>query len=444
MNDPHNIGAEQSVIGAILLQPRLFEDVNLRPEDFYTESHRLLWATISKMLIGRHEVDVITVANAMPQADLERVGGLAYIGELANNAVAANVKTYARIIREKSLTRALMAAAVEIREIAEYADMPIAERIEQAQRLLSNIDNPTEGQLVSMPEGLRGVISAIERRREGEEQGLMTGFLDLDKATHGLRPGHLIYIAGRPGMGKTAIAMNIATNVAKASKRVLVVSMEMGVSELLERVIASTAKIRMDAIQSGELDDDELNGLVATTSRLIEQHIELIDKGGMSLNEVVSAARNAKRKMHGLDLIVIDYLQLMSGSGDNRNGQVEQISRGLKALAKELACPIICLSQLSRKCMDRTDKRPQMSDLRDSGSIEQDADLVLMMYRDEEYNPGENVGLAEMIVAKNRHGRTPRIALTWAGEFCRFDNHYGPLPALERGKPKAQKHLSSF
>ncbi|WP_083518448.1 replicative DNA helicase [Dechloromonas denitrificans] len=432
-----HIESEQSVLGGLLIDPKAFDHVDrLQESDFYREDHRLIFRHIVMMLAERQPVDVVTVAESLVSAGVDEDStGLAYLGELAANTPSAtNIRRYAAVVSEKRALRDLLAASAQIADIANAeGSKPADQRIDEAQavvfalaerRIEGSEDPETIGAL------LPSVIEDIQARydRGGAITGLSTGFTDLDAKTCGLNPGDLVIVAGRPSMGKTAFALNVAEHVAvNEDKPALVFSMEMGKKQLSERSIASIGRVSMNALRSGQMSDDEWTRMSFALGKLFNAPLLIEDAPALTVTQMRSRARRAAKK-NGLSLIVVDYIQLASGdSASMKNGSREQevssVSRGLKALAKEFNCPVIALSQLNRKVDDRPNKRPLMSDLRDSGAIEQDADLILMMYRDEYYNPDTpDKGIAEIIVAKQRMGETGIIPVLFRGEFSRFEN----------------------
>lgn len=433
-----HIESEQSVLGGLLIDPKAFDRIDwLHESDFYREDHRLIFRHVAMMLADRQPVDVVTVAESLASAGVdEDCAGLAYLGELAmNTPSAANIRRYAEVVSAKRALRDWLAASAQIADLANAeGSKPIEQRIDEAQAVIfalaerrgDNSDDPeTIGAL------LPSVVEDIQARydRGGAITGLSTGFTDLDAKTCGLNPGDLVIVAGRPSMGKTAFALNVAEHVAvNEDKPALVFSMEMGKKQLSERSIASIGRVSMNALRSGQMSDDEWSRMSFAIGKLFKAPLLIDDAPALTVAQMRSRARRAAKK-HGLSLIVVDYIQLASGEGQgrgerqSREQEVSSISRGLKALAKEFNCPVIALSQLKRKVDDRPNKRPLMSDLRDSGAIEQDADLILMMYRDEYYNPDTpDKGIAEIIVAKQRMGETGIVPVLFRGEFSRFEN----------------------
>lgn len=432
MSSLFHIESEQSVLGGLLIDPKAFDRIDwLTESDFYREDHRLIFRHIVMMLTERKPVDVVTVAESLASAGVdENSTGLAYLGELAiNTPSAANIRRYAEVVSEKRALRDLLAASSRIADIANAeGSKPASQRIDEAQAVIFALAE-RRGEGSDDPESigtlLPGVVDDIQARfdRGGAITGLSTGFADLDAKTCGLNPGDLVIVAGRPSMGKTAFALNVAEHVAvNEEKPALVFSMEMAKNQLSERSIASIGRVPMNAIRSGQMSDDEWSRMSFALGKLFKAPLLIDDSPALTVAQMRSRARRAAKR-HGLSLIVVDYVQLARGEGQSREQEVSSISRGLKALAKEFACPVIALSQLNRKVDERPNKRPLMSDLRDSGAIEQDADVILMMYRDEYYHPETpDKGIAEIIVAKQRMGETGIIPVLFRGEFSRFEN----------------------
>ena len=435
---PHSIEAEQSVLGGLLLDNEALDRVTdlISESDFYRSEHKLIFQQMSRLLERGKPADVITVSEAIEQAGLsDETGGLAYLGELAaNTPSAANIRRYAEIVRERAVLRHLVVAgdeiatdalnplgrdAKELLDTAEQKVFAIAEMGAKTQQGFVHI-NPLLTQVVERIQELH------DRDDPSEITGVPTGFADLDRMTSGLQPGDLIIIAGRPSMGKTAMALNIAEYVAvDVGLPVAVFSMEMGGTQLAMRLLASIGRLDSHRVRTGRLTDDEWSRLTYALGKLHEAPMHIDETGGMNPTDLRGRARRLKRQVGKLGLIVIDYIQLMGTTrqGENRATEVSEISRSLKALARELEVPIIALSQLSRKVEERTDKRPMMSDLRESGAIEQDADVILMMYREEYYKPDTpDKGMAEVIIGKQRNGPTGTVNLTFLGEYTRFEN----------------------
>lgn len=436
---PHSVEAEQSVLGGLLLDNSSWDRIAdiLTDQDFYRDDHKRIFRHISKLAEHGKPADVITVSESLESNnELQYVGGLAYIGLLATNTPsAANIRRYGEIVRERSIMRHLAEVGTEI---ADSAYNPLgrdaAELLDQAEsRVFEIAESSARGKqgFLSMPPLLKEVVERIDslysQDNPNEITGIGSGFVDLDGMTAGLQKGDLIIVAGRPSMGKTAFSINVAENVAIDSNLpVAIFSMEMGGAQLVMRMLGSVGRLDQHKLKTGRLEDEDWHKLTYAVGKLSEAPIHIDESGQLTVLEVRARARRLARQYGGqLGLIVIDYIQLMSGSGKDQNRTLElgEISRGLKGLAKELQVPVIALSQLSRSVEQRTDKRPMMSDLRESGAIEQDADLILFMYRDEYYNKeSPDKGLAEVIVGKHRNGPTGRIRLAFLGHYSRFEN----------------------
>jgi replicative DNA helicase len=428
---PHSIEAEQSVLGGLLLDNQAWDRVGdmIADTDFYRDEHRRIFRQIRNLLERAKPADVITVAEALDAAgEGDKTGGLAYLGELAaNTPSAANIKRYAEIVRERSVLRQLMVTADEISTAALNAGGRSAmEVLELATSSIMRLaDHRHAGREPrTIDELLPSVIEALDRRvaNRGQVSGLPTGFVDLDQKTSGFQPGDLIIVAGRPSMGKTTLAVNVAENVVMTGGVSVVISLEMSAEQLTERCMARFGSINTQSLRTGDLSEADYDRLAASLGRLTGKRLVIADDPTLAqVARIRLAARKVKQRQGGLDLIVIDYLQLMRGDGNNRNEELGGITRSLKLLARELACPIVALSQLSRKVEERTDKRPMMSDLRESGAIEQDADVILMMYRDDYYNKESRLkGYAEVLVRKQRMGPLGEVPLVFQGEFSRF------------------------
>lgn len=442
----HSPESEQSVIGSLLLDESAIDRIGaLRPAHFFAESHRSIFGAILAMSAEGKPIDAVTVAERLDADGLsELTGGLAYLGELAANTPGArNIGRYAAQVIDRATERALLAAADEIRAVVTGAGQT-REKLQQAQAAVMAISEAAEPR---SPQMLREVlvrsVDVLMRRGDGGVSALSTGFEDIDaRMSGGMRPGNLIIVAGRPGMGKTALATDIALHVAQSGSPVLLLSMEMSDTELADRLISNAGHVPLDAVLRGDMAGENGDRIMSAVQRLHDIPLVIDDQGGLTLFDVASKARSVKRK-HGLSLLVIDYLQLMSGDGDNRNQQIEQITRGLKALAKELDMPVIALSQLSRKVEERTNRRPINSDLRESGAIEQDADAIVFVYRDEQYNQDTpDKGTAEIIIGKNRQGATGTVRLGYIGDQTRFvELAHGWAPAEVVQMPRKRRGL---
>ena len=436
---PHSIQAEQSVLGGLMLDNQTWDAVadKVVESDFYRKDHRLIFRTIEQLADKQEPFDVITLSEALNTAgQLEDAGGLAYLGTLAKDTPsAANIVAYANIVRDKSVLRQLIHVGTDISDSAFNPEgRDTAELLENAERQVFEIAEQRQrgqGGFASIKSLLAQAVDKIETlyEQEGSITGAGTGFADFDEMTSGLQPSDLIIVAGRPSMGKTTIAMNMAENIAiKGDKPVAVFSMEMPGDSLAMRMMSSLGRIDQHKVRTGKLDDDEWPRLTSAINLLAETKLFIDDTPALTPTEVRSRARRLMREHGQLGLIVIDYLQLMQSpaSGDNRVQQISDISRGLKALAKELNVPVIALSQLNRNLEQRPNKRPVMSDLRESGGIEQDADVIVFVYRDEVYNPDSpDKGIAEIIIGKQRNGPIGTVRLTFLGQYTRFENFAG-------------------
>ncbi len=431
----HSDEAEQSVLGALLLDNDAIDRIgDLRAEHFFRGDHRTIYASLMTMISDGLGADVITVFERLSsQGKAQELGGLAYLNALAQNTPgASNIGRYAAIVLDRAQKRSLLAVASDIQAAVQSTPDDAQTLIDHA---ASKLEALAQGRDKHEPkrasEGLSDHLDLLTRRSTGAERVISTGLSALDSALNGgLRPGWQVVLAARPAMGKTALALNLATHMA-AQHKVLFLSLEMPQAELHDRNLASLGRIPLETVmRSPENDDDYWQRITGAIQRINDLNLYLDDQGGLSLWEVRMKARAIKRK-HGLDVLIIDYLQLMSGKGDNRNEQIAAISRGLKALAKELEISVLCLSQLNRKVEERANRIPQLSDLRDSGSIEQDADAILFLHREEVSNPNcedQWKGFAQLRLAKFRHSRTGDIPLQYQGEWVTFGTHYGPWP----------------
>jgi len=433
---PQNLEAESSVLGGILLENEAINRVLevLTPEDFYRESHRRIFRAMIEICDRSEPVDLITLSDFLKaKGDLEVVGGSAYLASLASAIpTSANIHFYARIVREKAIRRYLISAATEIATRGYEDQENVDEYLDEAEKVIFDIsEKRVRGSFVMIGEMIRDSIKMVERLYERKEMvtGVPSGFKDLDRLTAGFQPSDLIVIAGRPSMGKTALCLNIATHAAFGGHGVAVFSLEMAKEQLVLRMLCSEARIDHSKVRSGYLADREFPALVMAAGRLAETPIYIDDTPAISVLELRAKARRLVRdRDKKIGLIIVDYLQLMRGSGSapNREQEISGISRSMKALAKELNIPVIAVSQLNRRVEDRGDKRPMMADLRESGAIEQDADVIAFVFREVVYN--ENVddpNLAEIIVGKQRNGPTGTVRLAFFREFTRFENYTG-------------------
>ncbi|MCC5852266.1 MAG: replicative DNA helicase [Alkalimonas sp.] len=438
---PHSIEAEQSVLGGLMLDNEAWDRVaeKVVEQDFYLRAHRLIFNALTKLAEQNQPMDLITVSQALEQNQLlDDVGGFAYLGEIAKNTPsAANILAYAEIVRERAVIRDMIGVAHDIAdagydpqgrtsaELLDFAETRVFKIAEQRA-------NANEG-----PEPIHDILSkTIEKIDElfnkphNGVTGVSTGYVDLDKMTSGLQPSDLIIVAARPSMGKTTFAMNLCENAAITSdKPVLIFSLEMPSEQIMMRMLASVGRIDQTRIRTGQLEDEDWARLSSAIELLnTKGKMYIDDASGLTPTEVRSRARRVAREHGGLSMIMVDYLQLMTvpGMSENRTLEIAEISRSLKALAKELKVPVVALSQLNRSLEQRADKRPVNSDLRESGSIEQDADLIMFIYRDEVYNDDSpDKGSAEIIIGKQRNGPIGRVRLTFHGQYSRFDNFAG-------------------
>ena len=427
---PHSDDAEKSVLGAIMMDSKVFEEVGqkLQPDDFYNGHHKLIYETMRSLYINDQPVDIVTVSNELKKANcLDKVGGRAYISSLCSDVPSiSNVIGYANIVVEKASLRTLISAADGIKESCYNEGEEPKEIIDRAERDILEIAQEKQNKDYShIDKVLLANMDMISKAIEtgGKVTGIPTGYKAYDEITSGLHRSDLIILAARPAMGKTAFALNIALNVAtKAAGTVLIFSLEMSEEQLGQRLLSMQSRIPMQQLKTGDLSPTDLSNMSLSFDSLSKSKLYIDDTPGISLMEMKNKCRRLKASQ-GLDLIVVDYLQLMKADGksDNRQQEVSTLSRYMKLLAREMDCPIIVLSQLSRAPEARTDHRPMLSDLRESGSIEQDADIVLFLYRDDYYNPDTATpGICEVNLAKHRSGPTGKIELTWVESFLRF------------------------
>jgi replicative DNA helicase len=435
---PHSVEAEQSVLGGLLLDNSAWDRIadRIGAEDFYRHDHRLIFQQIARLIDQSKPADTVTVFEALQATgQAADCGGLPYLNALAQNTPsAANIRRYAEIVRERSVLRSLASVGEEIaisarepqgrdaKEILDEAEGKVFRIAEQGARNRTGFAR-LETLLTRVVERIQELF---ERSGGSDVTGVPTGFADLDSKTAGLQAGDLIIIAGRPSMGKTALALNIGEHVAiDLGMPVAVFSMEMGAAQVALRMLGSVGRIDQQRLRTGRLNDQDWPRLSEAIERMHAAPLYIDETPALNALELRARARRLAREYKQLGLVVVDYLQLMSatGSGENRATEISEISRSLKALAKELQVPVVALSQLNRTVETRTDKRPVMSDLRESGAIEQDADLILFIYRDEVYNPDtSDKGVAEIIIGKQRNGPIGRVNLRFGGEFTRFDN----------------------
>ena len=436
---PHSIEAEQSVLGGLMLDNQAFDRVAdlLREEDFYRYDHRLIWQQIARLIERSQPADVVTVFEALKTlGKADEVGGLQYLNALAQETPsAANIRRYGEIVRDRAILRNLIATSDEIasnalnpqgrdtKQILDEAESKIFRISEEGSRGSAGF-HPLQDLLTKVVERIDQLYS---QGNTGDVTGVATGFADLDKMTSGMQPGDLIIVAGRPSMGKTAFSLNIGEHVAvEEGLPVAVFSMEMGATQLAMRMVCSVGRLDQQRLRTGRLVDDDWPRLTSAIQKMQEAQLHIDETPALNALELRARSRRLSRQCGQLGLIIVDYLQLMSsatGGGENRATEISEISRGLKALAKELHCPVIALSQLNRSLEQRPNKRPVMSDLRESGAIEQDADVILFIYRDEVYNPDSpDKGSAEIIIGKQRNGPIGSVRLTFVGQYTKFEN----------------------
>ncbi|MDU2065093.1 MAG: replicative DNA helicase [Sporomusaceae bacterium] len=432
---PQNVEAEQSVLGAMLIEKEAISKVAefLRPEDFYREAHRVIYDTVLDLFNKNDAVDLITITESLRRVDkLESVGGISYITFLANSVpTAANVLYHARIIEEKSLLRSLINAATDIASMGYEGSEEAGQILDQAEKKILEVSGRKMGSdFTPISTIVMDAFNKIEQlyASKGGITGLPTGFKDLDRLTSGLQPSDLVLIAARPSMGKTAFVLNIAQHVAiREKKAVAFFSLEMSKEQLVQRMLCAEAPIDAQRLKIGELEQNDWTKLVRASDRLSSAPIFIDDTAGITVLEMRSKARRLKVE-HDLKLIIIDYLQLMQGSSgssrsENRQQEISEISRSLKALARELHVPVVALSQLSRGVESRQVKKPMLSDLRESGSLEQDADIVAFLYREDYYDPDtERKNITEIIVAKHRNGPVDTVPLFFHKQFTKFSD----------------------
>ena len=433
---PHDLVAEQSLLGAVFISPDAIISLadELTPDDFYKPANKIVFKTMLSLLEKGEPIDATTMVSALTnQGDISNIGGINYVVELVNSTpTSKNVEHYAKLVKEKAMLRKVIADLSESLSSAYQGDVSISDIIAKTEKSMLDISNQNAGT------GFRNVADILDThmqivetrsQTDGFVTGLSTGFVGLDKITTGLHEGNLIILAARPAMGKTALALNIAKHVATMERKPAVIfSLEMGAEELIERMVASEGMVPGYHLKTGNLSTDEWKRLVHAQSNLYDVPIFVDDTAGIRISEIRSKARKLSQEMGGLGIIIIDYLQLITGSKrENRQQIVSEISRELKILAKDLRVPVIALSQLSRSVEQRQDKRPMLSDLRESGSIEQDADIVAFLYRDayyqkEQADSQEANNVTELILEKNRHGSLGTVKLYFHKEYTKFSS----------------------
>ncbi len=435
---PHSIEAEQAVLGGLLLDNMAFDRVAdlLREEDFYRHDHRLIWRQIARLIERSQPADVVTVYEALQSlGKADEAGGLAYLNSLAQETPsAANIRRYGEIVRDRAILRKLISTSDEISTSAlNPQGKDTRQLLDEAESKVFQIsEDGARGQagFQPLPDLLGKVVERIDelynQNNPNDVTGVPTGYVDLDRMTSGLQPGDLVIVAGRPSMGKTSLALNIAEHVAvDQGLPVAVFSMEMGATQLAMRLVCSVGRLDQQRLRTGRLVDDDWPRLTSAIQKMQDSQLFIDETPALNALELRARSRRLSRQCGKLGLIVVDYLQLMSAtsSGENRATEISEISRALKALAKELDCPVIALSQLNRSLEQRPNKRPVMSDLRESGAIEQDADVIVFIYRDEVYNPDStDKGVAEIIIGKQRNGPIGTVRLTFVGQYTKFEN----------------------
>ncbi len=430
---PQNIEAEQAVLGAIFLEPSslMLASEILMPEDFYRSSHQKIYDVMLQLSESGKGIDTVTVAEELKSTNLlEDIGGLSYLSELAVSVpTAANIGYYARIVEEKSLLRRLIRTATSIATDGYSREDEVEQLLDEAEKQIMEVaQRKNGGAFHNIKDVLVRTYDNIEllHNRKGDVTGIPTGFTELDRMTAGFQRNDLIIVAARPSVGKTAFALNIAQNVGtKTGENVAIFSLEMGAEQLVMRMLCAEGNINAQNLRTGSLTDEDWRKLTMAMGSLSNSGIYIDDTPGVRIGEIRSKCRRLKQE-HGLGMIMIDYLQLIQGNGrsnENRQQEVSEISRSLKALARELEVPVIALSQLSRGVEQRQDKRPMMSDIRESGSIEQDADIVAFLYRDDYYDKeSENKNIIEIIIAKQRNGPVGTVSLAFVKEYNKFVN----------------------
>jgi replicative DNA helicase len=442
---PYSIDAEKAVLGSVLRNSDNlnFVEEKLDPEHFYSEAHRKIFTAIITLSAKSESVDIVTVSEKLRELQVETtLVSPAYLVDLTENCpVTQNIEHYAKIVRRYFYLRRIITACKTTMDAALSCDGSVERFVEDIEKEFLSITKEYDRKgIVQADKVLEATIEDIQRRLEREDEitGVTTGFKRLDQLTGGLQKSDLIILAARPGMGKTALCLNIATHAALSNKSVVIFTLEMSKEQLMARVLSSTARVDSSRLRKGDLNEEEQDMLMEGARKIYEARnfLAIDETPGINLMELRSRCRRY-HKEHGLDLVIIDYLQLMSGSGirksDSREREISEISMGLKSLAKELAIPVMALAQLNRGPDARTDKRPKISDLRESGSMEQDADLILFVYRDEYYNDkSELAGISEVLVGKNRHGPTDTVKLAYLPNFVSFQNLFDGEEAAAR------------
>lgn len=441
---PHSVEAEAAVLGGLLIDNQAWDRIGdlLSADDFYRAEHRLIFEAMVRLIDQSRPADVVTVFEALQSRGLaEDAGGLAYLNSLAYEIPsAANIRRYAEIVRDRAILRQLVSVSDEIATMALSPEgRETRQVLDEAETRIFKIGEEgsrSGGVVQPFDQIIKTVVKRIDELASNpnpsDVTGIPSGFIDLDQKTAGMHGGDLIIVAGRPSMGKTSFALNIGEHVAiDQGLPIAVFSMEMGAEQLALRMLCSVGRLDAQRVRTGRLHEEDWDRLTHAVQRMKGVQVHIDETPGLNPLELRSRARRLARQAGALGLIIVDYIQLMSGtgSGENRTTEISEITRSLKGLAKELGCPVIALSQLNRTVEQRTDKRPVMSDLRESGAIEQDADVILFIYRDEVYRPDSpDKGVAEIIIGKQRNGPIGTVRLTFLGQFTKFDNHAPPAP----------------
>lgn len=442
---PHSIEAEAAVLGGLLIDNTAWDRIGdiLRPADFYRSEHRIIFEVITRLIDQARPADVVTVYEALQSLGrADEAGGMPYLNALATETPsAANIRRYGELVRDRAVLRQLISVSDEIATAALNPEGRETRQIlDEAESKIFHIgEEGARGRNAVMPfeQIIKKVVKQVDELARNpnpsDVTGVPSGFIDLDQKTAGMHPGDLIIVAGRPSMGKTSFALNVGEHVAiDQGLPIAVFSMEMGAEQLALRMLCSTGRIDAQRVRTGRLHEEDWDRLTHAVQRMNGVQVHIDETPGLNPLELRSRARRLHRQSGGLGLIIVDYIQLMSGTStnENRTTEISEITRSLKGLAKELGCPVIALSQLNRTVEQRTDKRPVMSDLRESGAIEQDADVILFIYRDEVYRPDSpDKGVAEIIIGKQRNGPIGTVRLTFLGQFTKFDNHAPPAPS---------------
>ena len=433
---PHSLEAEQSVLGGLMLDNNAWDIVSeiVLDQHFYTGGHRMMYRTMQKLIDQGRPIDVVTLSEELDRTgELERAGGLAYLVELAQNTPStSNIRAYSEIVRDRALLRQMISVSNEISDAAFFTEGRAADEVlNEAEQKIFQIteDRPNQSGPLSVNPLLKAAVERIDHLFENGDAltGLTTGFDDLDESTGGLQSADLVIVAARPSMGKTTFAMNLVENALMGSdKPILVFSLEMPATQLMTRMLSSLGRINQTRVRNGQLEDDDWPKLTAAVNMLKNKPLYIDDQPGISPNEMRTRARRIVREHGEIGMIMVDYLQLMqikTGKSEGRTAEISEISRALKALAKEMDCPVVALSQLNRALEQRPNKRPVNSDLRESGAIEQDADVIMFIYRDEVYNEDSpEKGVAEIIIGKQRNGPIGTTRLAFIGKYTRFEN----------------------